>query len=298
MKYLLLASLTLSLALAQPTGFSVWTEPTPQEQGGQVCGTVKDASGNAVEYATVLLVNGDLVRNGAQTDSEGFYCMEIPDGQGVYALIVKHLTASYAYVNLLIESGMTVNIALDLPGMEVWNDKGPIEILEDEDVYSFIGPRNPVAISFVATCPYCQPSLLAARRTYVSPLLGGIFVERAPMRLSDYSISGIVTTSAGRPIQNAVLLLWRDNRAIDGAVTGIDGTYVINGISKNTGMVLQCCCQDTTTRVIQPSSQRTRYDFACSPNPTYQRVPWQSCSPPIDLWEVGTHGDLSRRITD
>lgn len=103
-------------------------------QDGKVTGKVLDQKGQPVSAATVMLLNGETVVNGAITDDQGVFSIQ-PVDPGTYTVNVEYLEAKTSITGVSVLSGST----RDLGTVQF---KGATDVVLDKvDIVEF---KNPV----------------------------------------------------------------------------------------------------------------------------------------------------------
>jgi len=166
-------------------------------QTGQLAGTVTDETNQPLEYAVIVLFQGDVFFTGVNTDDEGKYKIEhIP--AGIYKLEVRDLIYKRTIEAVEIQSDTC--LVLDI---RVHNEGNSLDerILFDKPVFA------PTSIAIVA----------------VQDLAPGVG-----------KIKGKVMGQNGEPLAFATIILYQDDKFINGARTYEKGQYTIDSIEIGT----------------------------------------------------------------
>lgn len=82
-----------------------------QSDGGKIKGTVTDETGEAVEYATVVIINNGIIKGGANTDENGEYIIS-PVEPGTYEVRASFAGNTISATGIIVAANKTVPVPL------------------------------------------------------------------------------------------------------------------------------------------------------------------------------------------
>lgn len=188
------------------------------QDSGKLKGKVLDKAGQPIEYATVLVFDGDLVKYGTQTIADGTFSIQ-PVSPGTYRVEARFLQGKKSLEDVTVISGQTRDIILNfnddvtvtLDAVEIFGDpvfeKDPqvSTTISGQDVIN-MGTRNVQSVAALTAGVYQSDegdfsvSIRGARPTSTAYYIDGVKI-RGQTTVPQSSIAQFQVITGGTPAE-------------------------------------------------------------------------------------------------
>lgn len=197
---------------------TVATASFAQTDNGKLKGKILDKDGQPVEFATVVVFEGDLVRYGTQTGTDGTFSIQ-PVAPGTYRVEARFLQGRKSLENVSVIAGQTRDVVItfqedvtvELDAVEIFGnpvfekDPAVVTTLTGEEVQN-MGTRNVQSVAALTAGVYQSDegdfglSIRGARSTSTAYYIDGVKI-RGQTTLPQSSIQQFQVITGGTPAE-------------------------------------------------------------------------------------------------